>query len=70
MTPRIARDGTRRGAPRGAKHPNAKLTQAQVDEMRRLRSEGWQVRRIAWATKVSPAWASLILRGLAWRPAS
>jgi hypothetical protein len=59
-----------RGAGRyavGTKHPMAKVTEADVLEMRRLRSEGWIQKDIATKFSVKTATVQGILAGKYWR---
>lgn len=64
---RLARNGQRRGAPSGERHPLAKLTQAQVDEMRRLRAEGVARRRLVERYGVCLSRVTAITTRKAWR---
>lgn len=48
---------------RGARNPNAKLTDADVAEIRRLRADGWTQQRIADKFGVHQSWVSALLRG-------
>lgn len=48
---------------RGSRNPNAKLTDADVAEIRRLRAEGWTQQKIADKFGVNQTWVSGLLRG-------
>jgi predicted XRE-type DNA-binding protein len=52
--------------PRGEKHGNAKLTDAIVTEIHRLRAEGWSQTRIAVHVGVHQTHVSRVLLGKAW----
>lgn len=54
------------GANRGSKHGNAKLTERDVREMRRLRAEGVKVSEIAVRFNLHVVYASKILNGRSW----
>jgi hypothetical protein len=72
-----AKDAARRGrlvfqqhperCPRGERAPGAKLTVAQVEEIRRLRSDGWTQCRLAHTFGVSQAAIWDLLHGHTWR---
>jgi hypothetical protein len=56
-----------RGLP-GEENPNAKLTQEQVDEMRRLRAAGYLQSTLAEMFGIHQTTVSIILSGKHWRP--
>lgn len=56
---RVSKDRTLRGM----RHPQAKLTTEQIEELRRLRSTGWLQREIAAHFGVTPKCVGLILSG-------
>ncbi len=51
----------------GERHWNAKLRQRDVDEIRKLRADGWQLKALAAKFGVSDASISMICAGLKWR---
>jgi hypothetical protein len=56
--------------PRGECSRFAKLTVEQVQELRRLRAEGWKLKHLASRYGVTETAVSLIARGKAWRHAA
>lgn len=57
-----AKDGSKRGAPPGEKHPNAKLTDEMVRCMREAWTEGLPLKRIAAMAGCSKQYASRVIR--------
>lgn len=62
----LDRHAKRRDA-RGIRHGRAKLTEAQVREIRVRGTEGWKAHRLAPGYGVTPAVVFNILRGKTWR---
>lgn len=60
-----ARIGTANSKP-GERNPAAKMTQADVDELRRLRGEGWSYSRLMKRFKIGKTQVARIVRGQSW----
>lgn len=60
-------DNHRPSKKQGEQHPNAKLSQQQVDEIRRLAAEGVDRKSLVQRFGVSKSTIGAIIKGNAWR---